>query len=271
MTKVYFCSIPSIALRNKPEHQSEQISEILFGEGFNLLEKSDQWARVECHWDGYLGWIPFSHGIQPILADQPSAGKTLVVISDLAIVEHPDGYAPLYLSAGSIIRPAMFPAGCHIWSGHTASYPRSAVDDPLDVQMKMSRQWLGTPYHWGGRSRFGTDCSGFTQVVFGASGIPIPRDAKDQLALAPVVYDIDEPHGYCAGNLAFFGASRDKITHVGFLTRSDRIIHASGTVREDLFSRDGIYNGQVEGKVSHKLQAIAAFPGSRKPQHDAVL
>jgi len=259
LTQEYFCSIPSLALRKSPEHRSEQISQILFGEGFNLLEITDQWAKIECHWDSYSGWIPFPHGSMPNHADHQRSEGALIVVSDLAIVEHPEGYAPMYLSTGSIIRPAMFPGGCRIWSGLTASYPQSTIDDPLSIQLKISRQWLGTPYHWGGRSRFGTDCSGFTQVIFGVSGTKLPRDAKDQLRNVPTRFDLSDPNAYYAGNLAFFGPEINQISHVGIISQPNRIIHASGLVREDHFSKQGIHLSEEPNIISHKLQAIATY------------
>ncbi len=259
MINYFYCSVPSIALRKYPEHQSEQISQILFGEEFQILEINEKWAKIECKWDHYIGWIPIQKGIWQADTDCSNSANSVTVISDLVILIGANEFVPLYLSTGSIIRAAMFPKGFQILRGQTASYSISPLVNPVELRLDISQQWLGTPYHWGGRSRFGTDCSGFTQVIFGVSGTKLPRDAKDQLRNAPTRFDLSDPNAYSAGNLAFFGPEINQISHVGIISQPNRIIHASGLVREDHFSKQGIHLSEEPNIISHKLQAIATY------------
>lgn len=59
----------------------------------------------------------------------------------------------------------------------------SASNSILDV----ARQYIGTPYVWGGSSPSGFDCSGFTQYVFAQLGIEIPRTTDGQRSAGQVV------------------------------------------------------------------------------------
>ena len=98
---------------------------------------------------------------------------------------------------------------------------------------------------------FGIDCSGFSQQVFKLMGIPLLRDAYQQAEGGAFVPDLASAH---IGDLVFFDNEAGRITHVGILLSPLEIIHASGRVRIDRISVEGIYN--EEGKKTHNLHSI---------------
>ncbi|KAE8762481.1 C40 family peptidase, partial [Georgenia thermotolerans] len=53
--------------------------------------------------------------------------------------------------------------------------------------VNIARQYLGTPYAYGGNSPGGFDCSGFTQYVFAQVGISLPRSSSQQRYAGTVV------------------------------------------------------------------------------------
>ncbi|MBU5299633.1 SH3 domain-containing protein [Clostridium sporogenes] len=81
-----------------------------------------------------------------------------------------------------------------------------------------ARQYLGTPYIWGGTSPNGFDCSGFVQYVYrNAAGISLPRDTYGQIgAGSRVSQDQLQP-----GDLVFPNAG-----HVGIYIGGGQMIHA---------------------------------------------
>jgi gamma-D-glutamyl-L-lysine dipeptidyl-peptidase len=100
---------------------------------------------------------------------------------------------------------------------------------PLSISdsIELAKHFLGLPYLWGGRSSFGFDCSGFTQMLIRARGANMPRDADQQAAwkgVAPVERNALQP-----GDLVFFGSAATKITHTGMYIGDGEFINATTT------------------------------------------
>lgn len=98
--------------------------------------------------------------------------------------------------------------------------------------------FLGTPYVWGGRTRRGADCSGFTQSVFAELGIELPRNSQKQWKTGRAI----KYNQLRKGDLVFFRTIANRISHVGIMTQpsSHEFAHASssrGVVRSNLESK----------------------------------
>ena len=111
---------------------------------------------------------------------------------------------------------------------------------------------MNAPYLWGGKTPFGIDCSGLSQMVYKINGYKIPRDAKDQVNFGADLGFIEESK---EGDLAFFDNDEGEIIHVGILLKNNFIIHASGYVKIDRIDQTGIYDLNKK-KHTHKLRTI---------------
>ncbi|HEY9046760.1 MAG TPA: C40 family peptidase, partial [Ohtaekwangia sp.] len=113
-------------------------------------------------------------------------------------------------------------------------------------------RYINAPYQWGGKNPFGIDCSGFTQMVFKICGYKLFRDAWQQASQGKSVKDFNQVK---PGDLAFFKNGEDKVIHVGIALGEEKIIHASGRVRVDQLTQEGIVNGDTKN-ISHTLSHV---------------
>src|SRR6201992_4546052 len=84
--------------------------------------------------------------------------------------------------------------------------------------------WIGTPYHFGGSSRKGIDCSAFTKELYSeVFNLDIRRNSRDIFSMvSPVKKDELKE-----GDLVFFKIHSRSISHVGIYLGNNRFAHAS--------------------------------------------
>ncbi len=92
---------------------------------------------------------------------------------------------------------------------------KARFSDPVGI----ADLFLGTPYLWGGCSRWGIDCSGLVQTSLLACGIDCPRDSDQQFAA--LGEDVPEDAPLQRGDLVFWRG------HVGILSSDTMLLHAN--------------------------------------------
>lgn len=249
------CCVPVSPVRAESSHKSEMTSQLLFGESVEVISKTpDHWVQVRCLYDDYTGWITASHIAE--IPEQVSKEKAHLA-SDWNNEILFDGH-PMFVPLGSELRGLK--NGHAEWGKYSWSFKGNHAD-PATAQrnektlLRLTNRFLNTPYLWGGRSVFGIDCSGFTQVVFKCLGIPLLRDAYQQATQGDGIGFLPEVK---CGDLAFFDNAEGRITHVGILLSDKEIIHSSGKVRIDKIDSVGIVNTHTQERT-HQLRLIKRY------------
>lgn len=211
------CTAGRAAMRAAAHDNAVAVSELLWGEGFAVLEEAGGWA-----W----GWSVHDHYVGHVRAEAlgPAAPPpTHRVMATQALL-----FCAPSIKAPVLARPPMGApvaalgedgdflavAGGFLHRRHLAPADRPEPD-PVSVAARL----MGAPYLWGGRSAAGVDCSGLVQVALGLCGIAAPRDSDQQRAALGRPVD---PNGPLArGDLVFFPG------HVGFMADPVTLLHAN--------------------------------------------
>lgn len=251
------CHLSIIPCRLEPADTSEMVSQLLFGEHFKVIDERAKWIKVRNAWDNYEGWIDrnqykeISRAQYTEYDKQKSFRCAMDLVGVIGAVET------------SIMQPIVI----------GSSLPKIQENDNVSLGDELFKYdgmisnlsskekerivenaylYLNAPYLWGGRSPFGIDCSGFSQLVYKLNGYKLPRDAYQQAEIGTTLSFVEESE---PGDLAFFDNEEGRIIHVGILLADNHIIHASGKVRIDKIDHQGIFNINTR-RYTHKLRLI---------------
>jgi len=247
------CNLAVVPLRAEPSDRSEMVSQLLFGEAFEILEWKDKWVQITTALDNYTGWIDrlqfamLGHLAYKRLLQTPAPVTYRPVTQAWKILDN----TVVYLPAGASL---VFLEGSTSYIGNQRYEIIGEIGD-TDSIANISRSFLNAPYLWGGKTHFGIDCSGFTQIVYKLKGILLKRDASLQAGEGITVDSVLQAK---VGDLAFFNNEEGRITHVGIILSGGKIIHASGKVKIDSIDTQGIYSEELK-RYTHRLKIVKRY------------
>jgi hypothetical protein len=253
-------------VRAEPDVRAELVSEEFLGSALAVLERRGDWLRIRGE-DKYEGW---SHKGGLILRSLEAAeawwddvgGRPAVALD--AVVGDEAGRAVVRLPWGA--RVAVRGEGIHLPDGRAGrivegrliewrelgeQFPRSAA-----AVVSTAREWMGVPYVWGGRTRWGADCSGFVQSVYRLHGFLLPRDSYQQVEIGEPIEPESGYAGVCPGDLLFFkGSKSPRITHVALSLGGSAILHAAESNGE-VMADDLVGDSNLERSLADRVVGI---------------
>lgn len=238
-------------MRREARHASEMLDQVIMGNALQLLEKKGGWYRVKNHY-GYTGWINKT-AIQRTdkngLESWNNSDRLQVTALSSFVYQKPDLQA-LHL-ADLVLNATLKKIGrkgnwmqVELADGEKGFVPARDLGplienaDPKKIPaasiIRSAQRMLGIPYLWGGKSSKANDCSGFTQTVFRANGIQLPRDARQQALLGETIVPKKDFSNVRPGDLLFFGSGK-RVTHVGISLGGYDFIHQDSDVHVNSF------------------------------------
>jgi gamma-D-glutamyl-L-lysine dipeptidyl-peptidase len=231
--------VPVANMYSGPSENSDVVSQAIYGSNVTLLTARGEWSKIQTD-DHYKGWTP-SRYLRLIQSGDgyATSGPTVQVQSLFANVYHEADVTKH--------KPVLtLPFSVHLeliddGKGNSGRWLQVRLPDkrsewiqssdvvsnpqPLTIpeSIELAKRFLGFPYLWGGRSSFGFDCSGFTQMLVRARGINMPRDADLQAAWDGLVSV--ERTDLQPGDLLFFGSGPKHVTHTGMYIGDGQFIH----------------------------------------------
>ncbi|MHA4845710.1 C40 family peptidase [Flavitalea antarctica] len=125
--------------------------------------------------------------------------------------------------------------------------PVEEIDD--ENLFSFIESWYGTPYRYGGFSKEGVDCSGFTQALMSnIYHLNVPRISAEQYNQSKRISKKELREG----DLVFFKTNGSTISHVGVYLRNNKFVHASTSggvmindLNDDYYARRYAGSGRV--------------------------
>ncbi len=259
-------------LRRQPRHAAELVDQVILGRPVKLLKRQRSWYLVQTEYR-YIGWMTgYSFHRTDSAGAQQWEKSPLYRVNTLfaEILSQPRANSPAIsdavmnatvklLNRNKTWAKVALPDGREgfIRRAYLSPVPKLDMNRLSGEQItKTAKTLLGIPYLWGGNSAKACDCSGFTQNVFRANGILLPRDARQQAKDGSAIIPKKDFSNVKPGDLLFFGPSEQKITHVGISLGGYDFIHQDSDVHIDSFDSTATNYNAYRKKTLRKIKRI---------------
>src|SRR5690606_34213609 len=243
-----YCKVSISPVRSEARDASEMVTQLFFGEVVEILEQEEKWWQIRTYNDNYLGWVDPKQ-IRKLTKKEVNRWLDGISYQYNLIQEIQTPWGKQQIFKGSFL-PYGVKESFSIGNDEFALIGDPEFYNQSDI-LSVVKTYLNAPYLWGGKTPFGIDCSGLTQMVFRFLDINLPRDASQQVDFGTAIEFEDR----LPGDVLFFKNQDDRIIHVGIALNQEEIIHASGQVRIDSYDQHGIIHFSREYHT-HKLHSI---------------
>ena len=241
-----FLNKPVANIYFKPSHNSEVVSQILYGEKFKILLKRKKYIKIKTHYDNYIGYIKkgkFLENFKP--SYKISKIKSRIFFKRDKRFLSSNHY--LYYGSGVCKRNENkkyieFEKNKWIKKSDIKN-----IDHHEKNYIKIFKFFLNTKYLWGGKTCDGIDCSALIQIYFYYNRIFFPRDTKDQIRFCKR----KRSKNRLKGDIVFWKG------HVGICLNKSRFIHAYGPKKKVIIMPTGQTIKLIDKTANLKVKKVS--------------
>lgn len=215
---------------SQPTKPRSVVTDCLLGEPLYLLRQEGDQLLVHSG-EGYLGYV---------------AAADVYRVDAAAFARYPSDSCVRMPAKHKLSKDLVVPAGarlkllpgkneavlCALPTGKTVEIPRdlcileTTPEAEIEQAIASGKLLMGTPYHWGGKTSDGIDCSGLVQVAFMTAGVHLPRDSNQQFLLGQLSATRWNREGLRRGDTLYFLGSHGRIRHTALYLGNDRFLQA---------------------------------------------
>lgn len=249
------CRLSVVAVRQAPEHQAPLVTQLLFGDHYEVLNVPDQkyWIYIRMHFDKIEGWIDATqhHGITQEYFEQINHANFKITTDLTCNILYKK--SPLTILIGSIVpisNSELFKMEEQFaFNGEAKSLGQKREVEFLKT---IAMKYLNAPALEGGRTPFGIDASGFIQMVYKIAGYALPRQLKQlQLAGEEVPWQDAQP-----GDIVLWTDYTLELK-AGILLDDHKLINVNGQVRIDAWEERITLNPDSNSMIRRILNSQA--------------
>ena len=176
MSSLYLNNYPVISLHKKPSSKSETVTQMIYGEGFKIINKTSKWLKIKIKEDKYIGYINRKKFISYV---KPTHKVSVLFARTYKFPNFKNKINKLTFASKIKINKIIskFSKFQDGWIETKNIKPLKYKNKDIFKDIKIFK---GVKYKWGGKTFEGIDCSALIQVCLNFNNQFCPRDSGQQ-------------------------------------------------------------------------------------------